>query len=455
MRACVAIAFLCSVACGTSELDLDVAAATTTTMIEDALTCGRLGLTGVPATGNDLQRYDLSTAYPDAVCNDGSSAILYFRPGVGLGRNSWLIELEGGGGCRTPQECADRYCAVDPTNPAATTPFGIQQMSSDPYPPRGIVGTGIQSETDLRNPYRLYNHVLIHYCSSDGWTGQSPLAIGTGVDPVARTTPVTFGARFNGDAILFDALRVLRRDGATLPAFTLDTLPQQWIIMPDLDAATGKVVIAGGSAGGVGVTFQLDRIVASLAGSANYVGFIDSTFSPDLAPLFFQLTGFGTYQGYIEGTAPYYATRTDDSCSSMHSTDAFRCDDVTHVLRNHVTTPFFIRQGETDWLLSGMYTTEGFATSATATMPMVTSDFKAQVRQQGNLIPSWATIAEEPPPTPVGAFIPGCAKHDPLHDAAAMFETLIGTTPWQDTWGQWIAGTPPFVVVENATSTCR
>lgn len=467
MRSFVATAILGCAACGTTEVDFEPAAVTSS-MIESAFSCGRLGTTGVPARVPDLQRYDLATSFPDAVCNDGSSAILYYRPGVGVGQDHWLIELEGGGGCRTPQECADRYCAVDPTDPTLTTGFGLQQMSSNPYPTREMIATGIQSLTDTRNPFRTYNHVFIHYCSSDAWTGQSPSAFGTADDPVTPTTQVTFGTRFNGDAILFDTLRILRRDGAVLPAFDLTGQP---IVMPDLDLADGNVVIAGGSAGGVGVAFQLDRIVnhlrsrhSSTVGPANYVGFIDSAFSPDLAPLFFQLTepclsqGACTYQGYVEGTAAYYVTRTDASCSTIHSavTDAFHCDDVTHVLRNHITTPFFIRQGQTDELLTKLYTAEGFATSATATTAMVTSDFEPLVRQQGDQIPSWGTLAEEAPTRPVGAFIPDCPKHDPLHNAKQLFEQLIGTLSWQDMWGRWIGGSSPVVLVDDTgtMSTC-
>src|SRR3990170_3449932 len=40
-----------------------------------------------------------------AVCNDGSPAVYYFRPGSGAGANRWVIFLVGGGFCFSVDSC--------------------------------------------------------------------------------------------------------------------------------------------------------------------------------------------------------------------------------------------------------------------------------------------------------------------------------------------------------------
>jgi len=306
--------------------------------IKQAVSCGDpgggppgvVGEVGLPPSGTDLQEYVIPTSvFPDALCNDGSAAVMYFAPGSSAG--SWLIELEGGGSCRDAQDCANRWCSVG-------TNFGRQNMSSTDLQNRKVTGlkaNGLQSTA--RGPFATYNHVFIHYCSSDGWAGTSPSVVGTANDP-ANGGPVTFSTRFNGNAILAAAIQVLRQVGATLPG------------MPDLDLADGDVVIAGGSAGRAGVIFQLDRTVDGLRRNniadsnpnytmPHYSGLIDSAFPPQLSTLSYQLTAecsssACTWEDYVDATEPYYSHVTDDSCETYHAargTD-YECLDLTHLV---------------------------------------------------------------------------------------------------------------------------
>jgi len=425
--------------------------------IENAFSCGTVGEVGYVPVARDMQLFPLPTGtFPNAVCNDGTPAILYFRPGRGAGLTHWLIELEGGGGCRTAQECADRYCS-DATN------FGRQQMGSADYIATvpWMAATGIQSIT-IGSPYFDYNHVFVHYCSSDGWAGNSTLATGTALAPPAHTAPVTFSTRFNGNAILNAVIRVLRQDGAVLPPFTLTGTP---IPMPDLDDATGNVVIAGGSAGGIGVELQLDRTVTNLIANHNpalplpfYSGMIDSAFAPQLQGLGFQFTdvcltlGACDWRSYINANAPYYPKLTDASCTAMHAgtNQAFRCSDPTHVVRNHITTPMFLRQGENDSLLSDHYQNrEKLATSPAATATMTVAEFEGLVRVQAEGVPTWNAIAEEPPGRIPGVFAPDCPTHDPLRSSPAFLMTSIGGWTWGQIWDNWRNLASPRVEVSD------
>lgn len=432
--------------------------------IESVIGCATSG--GLPASGTDLQVYRIpGSIYTDAKCNDDSDSILYFRPGRGAGLSHWLIELEGGGACRTAQECADRFCQMQAFNSA-----GHEHMSSNEYlaQRQSIAATGVQSLT--QGPFEDYNHVFIHYCSSDIWSGTAVTQIGTASAPPDHTTDVTFSTRFAGDAILRAAIRVLRRDGVPPLVFTLDGAS---LTLPDLDDATGNVILAGGSAGGFGVIRQLDRVVADLVANHNpnrtrpfYAGFIDSAFPPTVEGLGFQFTdpctqgSACTWKGYVEGTDSYYSHVTDDSCLTSHPIPSWKCNDTTHVIRNHITTPIFIRQGETDALLSKIYREKNLlATDPSATMTMPVGDFETLVRAQAGTIAYWSTSSEEVPLAPPGGFVPDCPKHDPLHDDAAFFTTTIDGLTWGQVWQAWISRTTPRLLVGDAslgfTSVCN
>jgi hypothetical protein len=458
------------VACGADEPQTaESVAPIATPGIAQAVSCtdpiggppGIVGEVGMPPAGDDLQGYVIPTSvFPDALCNDGSPAILYFRPGTGTTANSWLIELEGGGSCSTPQECADRWCSVD-------TNFGRQNMSSIDYIANtllnhniGIAADGLQSTSS--GPFANYNHVFIHYCSSDGWAGTSPSVDGDAQDP-ANNADITFSTRFNGNAILEAAIRVLRRDGATLPAFS-----PTGVSMPDLDDSSGDVVIAGGSAGGAGVIFQLDRTVAGLqlthtAGGfvPYYSGLIDSAFPPQLSTLSYQFTdecpSGCTWEQYVEATEPYYTHVTDDSCETYHAAlgNDYECLDLTHLVHHHLGTPFFLRQGEPDKLLSKTYSDrKKLAISSSAANPMTVTEFAALVFLQALGISNWSS-ADEPPSLLPGAFIPDCKTHYPVHDDDAWFLTTINSYTWDQIWQNWRARSGATIEIGiQSTSVC-
>ncbi len=67
-------------------------------MISDVLTCGRTGIADRLAPGVQMQRADIDLGvFPDALCNDGTAAVIYFRPFLGpANRSRWVIQLQGG-----------------------------------------------------------------------------------------------------------------------------------------------------------------------------------------------------------------------------------------------------------------------------------------------------------------------------------------------------------------------
>jgi hypothetical protein len=49
--------------------------------------------------------------------------------------------------------------------------------------------------------------------------------------------------------------------------------------------------------------------------------------------------------------------RHDESCTAYHTAtgDEWHCEDGSHVLQHHISTPFFVRMGQTDILISSNF----------------------------------------------------------------------------------------------------
>lgn len=158
--------------------------------IGDALDCGTPASAGGLGPGTELQRVNLDPAqFPDALCNDGTPGFFYFRPAAtAAARDRWVIQLQGGGGCSNPDNCAARWCSVD-------TNFGETQMTATLSPPVGINGNGILARGGALgepNPLADGNQVFIRYCSSDGWAGTAGSVDVDGRHPISGA-PVQIG----------------------------------------------------------------------------------------------------------------------------------------------------------------------------------------------------------------------------------------------------------------------
>src|SRR5262245_26956367 len=180
--------------------------------------CPNPGSAGSVVPGRDLWKIGVAPFFPDALCNDGTRAVFYVRRYADDAySNHWHIHLQGGGNCTTAQSCADRWCSVD-------TNFGAKQMSTTGTPPR-IRARGIFDRSS-RNSFRLWNHVLVYYCSSDSWTGQASDVAVVADDP-ATGVSTAYRIHFRG-ATIVDAVRdQLRRDcgGVPCPCAAYRTVP--------------------------------------------------------------------------------------------------------------------------------------------------------------------------------------------------------------------------------------
>lgn len=403
--------------------------------IGDALGCGQRGEVGSLQSGADLARVDVDRArFPEATCNDGSGATFFVRSAATPGaKNRWLIHLSGGGNCRTAADCAARWCSAE-------TNFGMQQMSSTLLPEAGIVAAGI-TERRSASSFGDWNHVYVPYCSSDDWSGTARDVRITTEHPVTRAK-TTFRMHFSGASILDAVIATLRRDGAGVPRSAAADLA-------DLDDAE-MVVLAGASAGGAGVRANLDRVAALLrarntrcqgAGCPLQIaGLVDSSYALDLARLDFSTSttcrndGLCDYPSYVDATVVrgsdlLWKTRDDESCHTWHRVNdpgrEWMCGDATHVLRNHVTTPFFLRMGQLDQLHVSTFVGARFSVPnrGVLTLPLFADLVRTQLGELA-LLPGSAEEGAAMLRAP-GVYAPACPKHDTLRSHLDTYDVRV------------------------------
>ena len=424
----------------------------TVPLIGEVLDCGVFDETGsippgtsaTPLIGVTLD----TTQFPDALCNDGSPAIMYVRPAeTAAGASRWVLQLVGGGGCSSPDICAQRWCGV------GTSLSGTQMSSTNA--PNQTNGLGIfarPSEYDVPSPqpFADANQVLLKYCSSDIWRGTARDVLMDTVHPRSGEE-VQFRAHFLGRRILEAAILTLRQDGVE----PIDYRPTS-SRMPDLDDAS-EVVLAGASAGGGGTTYNLDWLSTTLQVSNPEVvvrGLIDSTFGPSGIEFDFSestlclereiCSAQALFELKQSAQTDFWAAAAEESCRDFHAStgDGWLCASDTHVMLNHLGNPFFVRQGLSDPLISEMFVESGALYEGN---DVVMSTFATLVRSNMDRLGDLANTSEEAPTgLTAGAFGPQCPKHETLRHTENTFFATIRTSPGEryamfDVWNAWLA----------------
>lgn len=411
------------------------------------------------AAGNDLVRYWLPT--PGIYCNDGTQPVAYVRAATNAAdADNWVIYLQGGGTCDDGEACLARW-------QSAGTDMGMQKMStsiplatwtawhgagSSPaaWPLQGanyqvrptIAGVGIES-TAAANPFRGWNHVHLYYCSSDQWTGQQTLLSTAGTDQLGTPggtlpgTAVTYQVHFHG-ALIFDAFIDALRTGVVACRVAN---PASCEHMPDLDDA-GKILLAGSSAGGNGVKQNLDRFSedqATINPDTDVRGAIDAAGSPSTTGVPWPLppAKYTSYQEMLDGQwfdtyRAFWNARVEDTCEIENPAQAVsRCADTIHIMRHHITTPFFHRMDQQDNLALESYTGIFYPPPFLPDVPRLklSSGVADQLTELSELT-TWysprypnelATIAADASWVPPGTFGPRCRNHVGLHDNVPYF----------------------------------
>jgi hypothetical protein len=445
--------------------------------IATTLLCGPT-LPAGPGGPAEFQRHVVDVAaFPDALCNDGTPATLFFRPYIGApNRNKWMINLHGGGACQNAETCAARWCNCDPNVnvcPYTTKPtnFNRTTMTNVGPPQKAADGLALRDDPLRPNPYGDYNQIELAYCTSDQWIGTRRAVPMTTVNP-RTNAPVTYTINFLGARVLDAHIATLRQAGVAGLSYTIGGGA---VAMPDLDEAT-EVIFTGDSAGGSGVMSNLDYLRTTLeATNANcqgggacplaVYGLLDASVGPEIGKL-----DFGTYiqpavrsyQDYLAGlSALAYSrgSRIDASCEVFHAADPLICNETTHVVRHHITTPFFVRMALFDALNSDSYYIGPMLRNPDLT-PITLATYSRTLHDELATFANLSGTAEEGSQftREPGVFAPACTKHDTIHNTIQTFGTTItppGGIPRRligvfDNWRTG-SGTPTNLLTESPT----
>eukprot|EP00051_Salpingoeca_urceolata_P013217 m.165173 g.165173 ORF g.165173 m.165173 type:complete len:394 (-) comp17734_c0_seq2:345-1526(-) len=216
--------------------------------------------------------------FPNAVCNDGSSGGVYFKPAAPGGGHLWLLWLQGGGWCYDEKTCSDRWKTSK------------HLMSSKGWE-SSIAKTGIFSPDPKHSPLALANKAFLPYCTSDGHMGNR------------SASSETFGWQFRGQETVIAALKTLVSHGMK-PGDT--------------------VVFGGSSAGGRGAMVTCD-FLGDFLPTDNILCAPDSPYWIDMTPM--PSTGFPglaytTKQVYTLANAQ---ARAPASCKAMFPGEEWKC----------------------------------------------------------------------------------------------------------------------------------
>ncbi|MAA80083.1 MAG: hypothetical protein CL916_12580 [Deltaproteobacteria bacterium] len=369
-----------------SNSDVNPDSTSETLFITEALDCSPNLGNGVQP-GEDLLKVTLES--DNAICNDGSPAIMYIRRATTVeSESNWVFHLQGGGGCGG-EDCATRWCSRN------------EKMTST-NAPSGMLEKGIFRRSD--NTLGDANQVYLYYCSSDNWAGtQADVEIAS-----SDETPA-FRMHFQGYFILEEALSALT-EGVVSDDGT-ETLPPL--------GGGGWALWTGTSGGCQGVMNTADRTAAALQELDISPWIIcDANFSPTERVL----PAGAPLDEYIESRkkrfeigATYAKPALDQSCIDTHTDEEqYLCDWSGYVLSNHVVdAPLFIRMSLADGTISNEYQNSGFSIE----------EFASGVRSL--LLSASSGEGTETGERPVSVYGPGCTQHVGLTNSEWFFDTVM------------------------------
>lgn len=398
--------------------DVDLGVEDRAPLIQDANLCDESTPSLSVSPGSDLLKVTLDDA--DAVCNDGSPAVIYIRPAPAgsVDADRWIVWLEPGGGCNSASACRQRWCGNL-----------IGKMTSR-FAPDGIRATGLFVDRP-DNDFAGWNHVVAYYCSSDSWSGRQ------------RTRAVDEGGMlptyelYVHGAHIVDAIFDVLGDGAVSDDGTMT--------MPTIDGAA-MILLAGSSAGAGGVRSNADRIGERLRTtnpSVDYRIVVDAGFYPvdPHPPELTEADALEALDFKHELIVSWRDGATDASCLAYHAGDERWCSDNSHLMAHHITTPAFVKQDLRDGA-PGLY---------------------ADARTYSNVLLEWFLMVEdgtftpeEPdvPLTQMGLFAPNCNHHLNLNVSSFYELSLtngVEELSMHDLMSNWVRGAQPYRAIHAPT----
>lgn len=158
------------------------------------------------------------TAYPKALCLDGSAPGFYIS--AGSASTKFVVHTQGGGWCSSLEDCRQRADGVNPFSPNLPSLGGSGKWpavancpgdGSAPVCSTDGGGGGMLSNNATANPHMWdWNHVFVGYCDGGSFAGslEAPL-------PVNSTYSVYMRGRYILDAVIDTLAPMMAASNAT------------------------------------------------------------------------------------------------------------------------------------------------------------------------------------------------------------------------------------------------
>jgi len=171
-------------------------------------------------------------------------------------------------------------------------------------------------------------------------------------------------------------------------------------------------------------------------------GLVDAVVGPEREKLDFgtfsvpQVRSYADFTQLLQMGPTAVNARIDSSCRDYHLVNetnlAGACWDESHILRHHLTTPFFARAALLDMGVSENYIESAYRNADLT--PMTPTSFALTLHSELSTFANLSATAEEGAAITKqpGVFAPGCTKHDTIHSATETWGTTItppGGTP--------------------------
>jgi len=319
----------------------------------------------------------------DSLCIDGSPSGYYFQPGSEKG--SYLIFLQGGGVCETPEDCYTR----------SMTSLG----SSKSWPSSiSSIGGGFVS-FNSSNPFSSWNIVNVPYCDGGRYSSDA-------TDPIIyNNTQLYFRGKKNVLAVISD---LLANKGLSL----------------------GKeVILSGCSAGGEGTYYMLDHVRdatpshITVKGMADAGWFLDTTnINGQPSPYFAELPG--AYKMWNSSST------LKPQCISNFPGQEWKCLFAMHFY-DYITTPVFITQSQIDVYQLGVL----YELPCANDLTKCTAEEYTSLFEWASLFRNSLKSASSNPST--GMFVDGCPTHCQSQGDSSWDHTYINKESIASAFWQW------------------
>jgi len=343
------------------------------------------GAEGTPAEYMD--RYQIvQEKHPEALCNDGTTPVFYFRRGVGDGADKWVIWFKGGGSAHSAETFQGRGPYLTSAKPWMTDEYARLGTDGNSKSADGEAN-GILSYLPETNPdFYNWNHVYMVYCSSDQWMG------------TRDASPETGNNYFKGFYIV-EAIMDALADTAVIGS-------------PGLEAAT-HVLLTGSSAGANGLRGHIDRLAVDLS-YADVRAISDAGVNKLFNPVHIMMR-----EQIMKEQDTMWQPQLDADCVQAHQDrgESWRCFSGSYLVENgYINTPMFIHQDQTD---------PKFVDAIRQTSDNANADVDAISAGIRELLADWD-----------GVFSPNVNRHILLNEARFNLTKIEGRT-MAETLGNW------------------